>query len=46
MKAIKEKKDLFDLDVKVNAREISNSEADPPPNTSLIWCTPGCAKNL
>ncbi|MBL7572882.1 gallidermin family lantibiotic [Staphylococcus saccharolyticus] len=45
MKAIKEKKDLFDLDVKVNAREISNSETGPP-NTSLIWCTPGCAKNL
>ncbi|BFL68212.1 MULTISPECIES: gallidermin family lantibiotic [Staphylococcus] len=45
MKAVKEKKELFDLDVKVNAREISNSESDPP-NTSLIWCTPGCAKNL
>ena len=45
MKAVKEKKELFDLDVKVNEREISNSESDPP-NTSLIWCTPGCAKNL
>lgn len=45
MKAVKEKKELFDLDVKVNASEISNSESDPP-NTSLIWCTPGCAKNL
>ena len=43
MKAVKEKKELFDLDVKVNAREISNSESGPP-NTSLIWCTDGCAK--
>ena len=43
MKGVKEKKELFDLDVKVNAREISNSKSDPP-NTSLIWCTDGCAK--
>ena len=42
MKVVKEKKELFDLDVKVNARDMNNSESGP--NTSLIWCTDGCAK--
>jgi lantibiotic epidermin len=43
MEAVKEKNDLFNLDVKVNAKESNDSGAEPRIASKFI-CTPGCAK--
>lgn len=43
MEAVKEKSELFDLDIQVNAQESNDSGAELRIKSKFL-CTPGCAK--